>query len=213
MLGADREQDLLRRHEDAAARQQQGADLLDELRIVVGEAVARPFAHGGEAEGLARAFPPIGDGKKGRVDLAIDEGVFVGLPVPRLDDVALGRGPGPQPQEPVGPEPLDPCRRCCAGVRRGGEAGSIDLPADEIAAALPGDEEALLHQILIGERHGVARDLEGLRQLAAGGQGTAGRQLPLADGRHQHLAQLGLQGGPSLGVEVEELLAHGELAI
>ncbi len=208
MLGADREQDLLRRHEDAAARQQQGADLLDELRIVVGEAVARPFAHGGEAERLARAFPPIGDGKEGRVDLAVDEGVFVALPVARLDDVALGRGPRPQPQQPVGPTPIEPCRRGDPGVRRRGEAGRIDLPADEIAAALPGDEEAFLHQILIGERHGVARDLEGLRQLAAGGQRAAGRQLALADGGHQHLAQLGLQGGPRLGIEVEELLAH-----
>jgi hypothetical protein len=85
MLGADREQDLLRCHEDAPARQQQGADLLDELRIVVGEAVARPFAHGGEAEGLARAFPPICDGKEGRVDLRGRELQLVALEISEPD--------------------------------------------------------------------------------------------------------------------------------
>src|SRR5262249_16782390 len=86
----------------AAARQEPRADLLDQERIVLGVAIEGPVADGLDAQRLARAFAPLTDGKEGRIDLAIDEGVGISLPVARLDDIALAGGAQLRPPRPWG---------------------------------------------------------------------------------------------------------------
>jgi len=201
---------VVRRHADAAARQQACADLLDQQRVIVGEAVLGPIAHGVDAEGLARAFPPGREREHALVDLAVDEGVGVVLPVGRLDNIPLRAGMQAKAGLPVRRRAR---RRRLALARMfggllagvaGANAPAQDVRIDEEPAALARHQEALFHQVLIGQDHRVAGDLQRLRQRSAGGQGAARRDLAVENGGDQHAAELGLQGRALLGLEVEQ---------
>ena len=115
------------------------------------------------------------------------------------------RGPHLEPARPVG--------------LAGGAFGALALleplgatlehvARNEIAAALARDEEALLDEILVGERDGVARHVQRFGQLAAGGQRAAGGNLPVQNDVDQHAAKLRLQGRLAVGLQVEQLVPH-----
>ena len=206
VLRADRHQDLVGRHAHAAARQQARADLLDQQRIVVGEAVLGPVAHGGDAERLARALAPCRQREHALVDLAVDEGIGEVLPVGWLDNIPLRAGMKPEPVLPIGPGAHDG-RLGIAGLLAdigGAHAPAQDVRIGEEPAALARDQEAFLHQILIGEDHGIPRDFQRLGERPAGRQRPAGRDLAVEDGRYQHAAQLRLQGRPLVRLKMKQ---------
>jgi len=84
VLRAKRDQDLFIGCENAASGQNAAADLLDEQRIIERPGIVGPGAEPFLAERLARAVAPFGEWKEIVVDLAVDEGIGIGLPVERL---------------------------------------------------------------------------------------------------------------------------------
>lgn len=122
VLRAHGDDDLGRVGPDAPARQHLGADLLDQRGVVVGDEVRRPAADVQHRQRLDTALAPFGGGKQVLVELAIDEGVGLLLPVARLDDIALQRGAETQSLVPARGAPRVIGRRCCGGramARRG----------------------------------------------------------------------------------------------
>src|SRR5579871_1098040 len=102
VLRADGDQDLLGSGPDAAQRQYLFADLLDEERIITRELVLGPVESLGAGEHLLTAAAPLGRRKQCAVELPVDEWIGVLLPVSRLGDVTLKRGPYLQARGPVG---------------------------------------------------------------------------------------------------------------
>ena len=82
------------------------------------------------------------------------------------------------------------------------------LGIDEIAAALARDQEAVIQQLVIGQHHGIARDIQLAGQLAAGGQCLIAGQMALENGLRDLLAYLELQTFLARGIEVKQRVAH-----
>ena len=203
LLGADRDHHLGGRHPDPASRQQAAADLLDEERVVAVDQVLRPALQLGGSERPARALPPLRDRKQRRIELAVEEGVGIALPVRRLDDVALLRRAGDEP-----PAPVDRGTRRC---RRDRGLRPLDLAAYEIAAALARFEKAGIDEVLVGEHDGVARDPELLGELAARGHRGSRREAPVENCRDQHLPDAGLERPLAAWRQGEQLAPHGPI--
>ncbi len=96
--------DLFRRREDAGARQDVHAQLIDQLGIIAVDEIARPVLDLEHAQGAARALAPIIRGEKRRIELPVEEGERVAQPIELLDDVALPRRRDAEALRPVGPE-------------------------------------------------------------------------------------------------------------
>ena len=124
--------------------------------------LSRPAPHGGRAHRLAAAFPPLGHGEQLRVELPVDEGIPILLPVEGFRNVALVAGADLQPALPVGHR-----FRGRAPGRFAKDAASHDVVVDVIAAALPGDEIPCFHELLVRVHDGVPRDAELARELSA----------------------------------------------
>ena len=203
LLGADRDHHLGGRHPDPASRQQAAADLLDEERVVtVDQVCAQPFSS--EAPSARREHSrQSGDRKQRGIELAVEEGVGIALPVRRLDDVALLRRAGDEP-----PAPVDRGTRRC---RRDRELRPLDLAAYEIAAALARYEKARIDEVLVGEHDGVARDPELLGELAARGHCGSRREAPVENCRDQHLPDAGLERPLAAWRQGEQLAPHGPI--
>src|SRR5258708_1722630 len=110
--------------------------------------ILRPIPDRVDAQRLPRAFAPGRQREQALVDLAVDEGVGVALPVSRLHDIALERRALLEARRPVR-RALS--RRDVAGPLgrrgwRGFGASGQDLGIDEKAAPLPGDQEPFLDQ-------------------------------------------------------------------
>ena len=116
LLSPYRNQNLIRCRPHPTTWQDMGPDLLDEERIVVIDVIARPTSHRGRAHGLSAAFPPLGHRKQLRVELPVNEGISILLPVECLRNIALVTGVDLQPAVPV----WLPIPRLCAGVLRNG---------------------------------------------------------------------------------------------
>ena len=203
LLGAHRDQDFLRACPDAAAGQQPLVDLLDQQRVVIVEVVHRPAANRRHAHRVAAAFAPVLGGEEFRVQLAIEKGVVVLVPVAGLLDGALLRGLEGQPLIPVEAVGLD----VIEAHRRVG-ATLENLGIDEVTAALAGDQKAVFQQLLIGQHHGIARDIQLAGQLATGGQRDITWQMAFENRLGNLLANLELQAFLARGIEVKQRVAH-----
>ena len=76
---------------DAPARQYPPPDMLNQHGVVMGPGIIGPGAEPLLAQRLPRAVTPFGHRKQRVVDLPIDEGIGVALPVQGLGDIFLGR--------------------------------------------------------------------------------------------------------------------------
>ena len=84
LLGADRHQNLVRSSPYAAPWQHPGAQLFDQIAIILVATIHRP---GLDAFLLGRAFdafPPVGQREQPGIDLTIDKGVAIAVPVLRI---------------------------------------------------------------------------------------------------------------------------------
>ncbi|MNV58559.1 hypothetical protein D3C71_1509440 [compost metagenome] len=135
MLRAHGDDDFLCVGPDAPARQDLGADLLDQGGVVMGDEVGRPTADVQHRQRLDAALAPFRRGKQVGVELPVDEGVGLLLPVLRLADIALARRAKAQPFVPA-----DLLRLFSRGHDRRRFVGRPRMPlhdgiADEMAAA------------------------------------------------------------------------------
>ena len=197
-------QDFVIARRDAAPGQDAPADLLDQHRVVFGEPVLGPGVQPPGPHGLAHAVAPFGDREQLGVHLAVDERIAEPAPVDRLADVVLPGRPDPEPAVPI-----DRPRRAGGRNRRQVEMGRGRILGDIEAAALPRRQEAVGNQGLIGQRHGVARDLQAPRHGPGRRHRGTGRQLPGQHRRNQGLADLRLQGRRLGAFEMEQRVAHG----
>ena len=163
------------------------AQLVDELRVVAVDHVARPVLDLEHRERGSRAFAPVIGREERRIELPVEERVGVAQPVRPLHDVALARGAQGEARFPLG-----------AAERRDGWLRAPFVPGgarigDEIAAPFARAQEALVDELPVGQHDGVARDVERGRELAARGHAGAGDEPALLDRRHDHLADLHLE--------------------
>ena len=203
LLGADRDQDLLGLGPHAAARQHPLVDLFDQQRIVIVEVVHRPAADRRHAHGIAAALPPVLGRKQLRVDLTVEERIVVAMPVAGLVDGLLPGGVHGQellPGQALGVDIVQAHRFLGPALE--------DLGIDEVAATLPRDQVAIIEQMLVGQHHRVAGDMQIPGQLAARRQRLVQGQMTIENGAGDLLAQLFLQALRKIGIEMEEKLAH-----
>ncbi len=208
MLRAHRDDDFLGVGPDAAAGQHLGADLLDQCGVVVGDQVRRPAADVQHRQRLDAAFAPFRGGEQVLVELGVDKGIGLLLPVARLGDVAL---PGRAEAQPFVPAHV---RLAAVGGRGVGSRTGMaahDRVADEVAAAFARHQITLAHQLLVGEHDGVARDAQLVGQMPAGRHRRARRQVAAEDGGHQHLAHAALQAEVGRAFAFEQALPQHRL--
>ena len=199
MLGADGDQDLIGGCPHAAPGQQTGVNLFQELRVVAVDAVFRPSPNGADAECLARAFPPVRNRKEREIALAVNEWIGILEPVLRLDDLTPATGRGAKALAPVGSEHV-------ATVGLSGfaaDAAREDVLIDVVAAAFTGDKIAFVHQMLVGENHGIAGHAQLLRELSARGHRASRNDVATEYGAHHHLPELALETRAAFRRQVE----------
>ena len=148
LLRATGNQDLVAFGPDTACRQQAAMDLLDQGIVVAVDVVRCPASQRAALQRLEHALAPVGRREQRGVELAIDEGVGLLLPVAGLVDVALLRG-----------LQLQALRPTHAGVGHAGtsalartEVGGRKLLTDKVPAARAADDQALVGQCLQGQR-------------------------------------------------------------
>ena len=197
-------QDFVPVDPDAARREQAAVDLLDQRFVVAVDVVGRPAAHRTCLERFEHAAAPVAKRKQRRIELAVDEGERLALPVGRLADVALRRR--------LHLQALAPARRrdrrepVAAVARR--EVGCLEIVTDEAAAAWPTHDQPLVDQRLHRERDGHARHPERGRQQPARGQRGARQHVAFHHGVHEHVANLALQGAAAALEAAEQPLPH-----
>ena len=139
--------------------------------------------------------------KQRLVVVAIDKGEGIALPVGRcLERLAL--------RHPV--QASSPVDGTVIAILMAGliaDPPGQHLLIDVDAAALAGQQITLVHQLLVGQDHSIARHTQLGRQLAGRGQAPTGHQAAHHDRFHDFLAQLALQAEWAVRVQVE----HGPL--
>ena len=199
VLRSDRHQDLLGRCPDSPQRQYLVADLLEQRRIVPGEAVLRPVERIASGQHVLAACAPFGGREQASVQLPVDERKLVLLPVRRLGDVALKRRPELHPGGPVHARAGGRLLRRVAGP-----------PSDHsrvrvVALAPARDQIAVIRQLLVDVDDRVAGDTQLRGECAAGRQRAACREAPRADGRNQPGAKLCLECQRGGGLQTQKL--------
>ena len=203
VLPADRYQDLVRAGADASPRQHLRPDFLDQHRVV-GETFVAPDVAGWPAgKRHATGLAPLGHGIQRRVELSVDERVWIATPVRRTAETLA---PARRWLESSAPARDLRLARRCGAFESDATLGRLLVDVDP--AAWPAHEQAFIHQLADGEYHGVARDVQLLgelarrRQPAPAGIGAVGYRV------HQALAKLALQADLALRIEVDQRLLH-----
>jgi hypothetical protein len=126
--------------------------------------------------------------KERRVELPVNEGVGVFDPV-----LVLGRARHFARCDAAPRLPVDLAGGDLVALLHRLGGGGQHLRIDKMAAPLAGDQEALVDQLLESQHHRAARHAEFLGKHPAGRQRHRRGDLPVEDGGHDRLADLGLQ--------------------
>ena len=207
VLRADGDEDLVGQREHAARRQQTQADLLDELRNVVGFEVGRPARLPRARQGAHDALAEVLGREELGVVLAVDKGIGVVAPAHRLGQHGLARQGAVQAMPPI----RGAARRCDGhrvGRRRGsgrklrGATGVCDVDA----AARPRLQKALVDELIVGGGDRVSAQAQQPRQFARRRHRHASGQPALQQRLDYGLAQPGLERQRGAGLEREQPL-------
>ena len=195
LLGAHGDQNLVRGCLYAAPWQNFLANLVDQHRVVDIACFAGPLVYITHAQREPVGFTPFLDRVKRLVELSLDKRVGILLPIRWARE---GPFSWRATLQPAAPESTLWLRVRGAGLQI--DPAFKNLFVDIQAAALPGDQVALIDQLLVGQDHGVASHAELLRQLAGRWQPATDRKSVLENCLDQLLANLGLQVQAAVGV-------------
>ena len=199
-------------HIDSPPRQQAGTDLFHQIAIVVVGTEGRPLRYFARGKDIPGAFTPFAAGIQSRVVLVTDERKRILQPVrgARLQGAAADgdRIAVNAPETPIVFATAGQFADVVANHALLGHGLTHVKPT-----AFTGNQKTVIHQLLVGQHHGVARNTQLLGHTAGRGHFMPGGNTAGENTLDKFFADLLLQAFVCGGIEDNECFAHVRLVM